>query len=659
MRRHALTLAGLLAGCGGGGVAVPGSTGGPDTSDGDGPTSGEATGSSGASDTSTATDGPGTTNGPRLMWWTPATTPGSSVFVRVNRALAAVELRVGGHLLGAPLVASEVLSGEQGGLFALPEGLGAGPTTLAVRAAGADADADTADLAIQAPTFVDVADAVGLSNLHDVSGHPQQCAWSQTGVGFADVDNDGDSDAYVGNVGGPGRLLRNEGAAPGELPAFVDVTGALGLTVDNVAAVSFADYDGDGDRDVFVGRRGPNALLQNRLIEDGALGFVDVTAAAGVAGGEQRSMGAAWGDYDGDGDLDLYVVNHALCFPVSGSVLAPEDRLYRNDGGVFVEVTQLLAPDPAIGFSAAWVDLELDGDVDLVVINDHVGGGLSGPNAVWRNDGPGDEPGAWRFTDVSVASGLAIAAGAGDEGANGMGLAIGDVNHDGYPDVAFTNIGPNFLMLSRGDGTFEDASEARQIRRGGLPWKRPSITWAVHLFDHDNDADLDLYYAGGDIHGDALIPDALLRNDGEVFREVTWGVGLVDLGHAKGSALVDLDRDGSLDLATAHWARPLRVFNNRHATVGSPGRWLVVELVGAGANRDAIGGRVAVEAPGLPVQTCFVTGSPALGAGGEPICHFGLAGAATISKLTITWPNGQVTTPPPPAVDSRVTFVQP
>jgi hypothetical protein len=517
---------------------------------------------------------------------------------------------------------------------------------------------------ISAPLFVDVAEATGLANLHDVTGHPGQCAESQTGVAFADYDNDGDSDAYVGNVGSPGRLLRNDGPpGAGGLPRFVDVTQELGLTVDDVASASFVDYDNDGDRDLHVGRRGPNVLLQNRLVEDGAALFVDVTEDAGVAGGEQRTMGAAWGDYDGDGDLDLYAVNHARCFPVDGSVLDSQDRLYRNDGGAFVEVTEALlgvdagSPVHSLGFSAVWVDVELDGDVDLIVINDHIGG-LSGPNALWRNDGAGG-PGGWQFTSVAGAGGLAIPAGAGGEGANGMGLAIGDVDHDGFVDVAFTNIGPNYLMINQRDGTFVDVSEELRTRRGVLPWQTPSITWAVHLFDYDNDADLDLYYAGGDILGNREIPDALLRNDGDRFREATWAAGLAAFGHGKGSALVDLDRDGNLEFATAHWASPLRVFHNRQAELGTPRRWLVVELVGTTSNRDALGSVVAVEAEGLPRQTCFHSGNPSLGAGGELACHFGLAGAAKISRVEVTWPDGQVSTPDPPALDSRVTYTQP
>jgi hypothetical protein len=166
-----------------------------------------------------------------------------------------------------------------------------------VRSRGAAADSDAATVTIVAPTFVDVAEATGLLQVHDVTGHPTHCAWSSTGLAFGDLDNDGDSDFYVGNVGSPGRLLRNDGDADGDgLPTFVPVTAELGLAgVDNVSMASFMDYDNDGDRDLFVGRRGANVLLQNRLVETGAPGFLDVTAAAGARRGQPADDGGGVG----------------------------------------------------------------------------------------------------------------------------------------------------------------------------------------------------------------------------------------------------------------------------------------------------------------------------------------------------------------------------
>lgn len=655
MRRPAISLLGLLAGCSQP-VATTAET--ASTSEPTGATAGPDTG-----------DGEGFIDGPRIERTTPRTTPGGTLYVQTDVAIAGVELRLAGASLSAPpILTGGGFNGVGGGLFALPRDLEPGEHELRVRSRGAAADSDAAIITIAAPIFADVAEATGLLQTHDISGHPTDCAWSSTGLAFADYDNDGDSDFYVGNIGSAGRLLRNDGDNNGDgLPDFVPVTAALGLGgVENVSMASFMDYDNDGDRDLFIGRRGANVLMKNQLVETGEPGFLDVTAAVGLGADSQRTMGVAWGDYDGDGDLDLYVVNHALCFPRKGSELRPQDHLYRNDAGVFTEISAQLALGPgspllALGFSAAWLDIERDGDPDLIVINDHIAG-LSGPNALWRNDGPGDQPGAWRFTNVAAAAGLAIPADASGEGVNAMGLAIGDVDHDGYPDIAFSNIGPNYLLRNRGDGTFEDISAMSGMRRGVLPWDKRSITWAVHLFDYDNDADLDLYFAGGPIHDTTKIPDALLRNDGPTadavprFTEVTWAAGLDDLGSGKGSALIDLDRDGALEFATARWADRLRVYHNQRPA--PQGHWLTVDLVGTTSNRDALGSIVEVETPTGPTQTCFRTPNPSLGAGGSPECHFGLGTADSITKIKITWPNGQVDTPAVPNIDTRVTYKQ-
>ncbi|MCA9654857.1 MAG: CRTAC1 family protein [Myxococcales bacterium] len=636
MPRLALPLALLaLAACG---------AGSPSPGDGDD----EATTSEGETDD----EGSGA-RAPAILGAPAVAARGAHLFLLTDTPLAQLQVELGGVALGE----AQLLHADfPGAVLRVPAQVELGPSVLAVRRRDDPQAVAEHELEVVDPVFVDVAEATGLAQTHDPSGSPPECAESHTGLAFGDFDGDGDPDAFVGQVGTGGRLHRNRGDEDGDgVPELEDVTEAMGLAgVDQVAMATFVDLEGDGDLDLFVGRRGANRVFANQLVPTGTAGFQDVTEAIGLGVESQRTMGVAFGDYDGDDDLDLYVVNHAYCFPQAGSEIRAGDHLYRNDDGVFVERTGLLDPAvlSSVGFSASWVDVERDGDLDLIVINDDVGGMIGNPNALWRNDGPGEAPSEHRFTDVSMASGVGI------ERINGMGLALGDVDHDGFVDLAFSNIGENVLLLNAGDGTFVDVSDAAGIRRAQLPWARTSITWAAHLWDHDNDGDLDLYYAGGRIKGDALIPDAFFDNRGDgTFEDRTWAVGLTDPASGKASALVDLDRDGSWELATAAWGDELKVYRNDAARSGAGHHWLDVELRGRGGNREAVGAIVELRSEG-GTQTCFHTNRPSLGAGGETACHFGLGTSDRIERLTITWPDGSVSQPTPPAVDGRVEYVQ-
>ncbi|MBC8068790.1 MAG: CRTAC1 family protein [Deltaproteobacteria bacterium] len=538
------------------------------------------------------------------------------------------------------------------GVWRVPLDTPLGDATLYVRWADDPDSAAEIPLEITAPRFVDVAEPTGLAQTHDATGSPAECAESHTGVAMGDYDGDALPDVYVGNVGTSGRLFRNLGNIDADSePDFVDVTDDAGLGgVDSVAMATFVDLEGDGDQDLFIGRRGTNRMFENRRVPDGTPTYVDVTAALGLDLDSQRTMGVAFGDYDGDEDLDLYEVNHAFCYPEPGFEIRAEDHLYRNDGGVFFEHTNELSPSAgnSVGFSAAWVDLERDGDQDLIVINDDVGGDIGDPNEVWRNDGQGDT-GAWTFTDVSLSSGL------GDGSWHGMGIALGDVDGDGFVDVAFSNIRENVLMLNQGDGTFEDVSAAAGIERAEFPWGRDSITWATHLWDHDNDGDLDLYFSGGTLQATGPVSDAFFDNVGDVdFVDLTWESALADPAHGKASALGDFDRDGAWDLVTAAWSDELRVWRN--LAIGN--HYLDIELVGRAGNRDGLGAIVELTTD-VGTQTCFHTQRPSLGAGGETACHFGLGSETEITTLRIFWPDGTIQDVTPPAVDQRVAFTQP
>lgn len=593
--------------------------------------------------------------------WSPVVRAGGS-FYALTRDPDPGALRAeieGVRISDGPRFASE---GSYVAVYTLPEDLAAGPTEVTLTDPTGGAQRLPVEVVI--PTFVDVAAQTGLDPVHDVSGWPSACAQSLTGIGFADVDLDGDLDAVFGNIGADSLFFRNDGDRDGDgLPDFVDDTAGIGLLGhDRVANVSFVDYDNDGDPDLFLGRRGENRLLRNRVIPDGRVGFDDVTASSGLAGLEQRTMGSGWGDYDGDGDLDLYVVNHAWCFPNNDPEVDHRgaDHLYRNDAGVFVDVSELLPDDfgevtRRFGFTAIWVDYDRDTDLDLFVFNDHVAGGGSG--VLFRND-PG--MGERRFTNVAPATSFSRGPDALGKGINAMGGAVGDVNHDGLPDVAFSNIGPNFLLLSaKVDGAFvfREASEQAGVQRTFLPWEDRSVTWATHLFDGDNDGDLDVLYVGGVLKGLEPQPHAFFENKGDnTFVDRTWAVGLESPRHGKGSALVDLDEDGFLDLVIANWSDRLEVYHNAARARGNANHWLAFELVGDGerVSRDAFGSILEVTTPDGVVHTCFRNPMPSLSGTGDPACRVGLGEFTRVDTVRVFWPDGSTQDVAVDAVDRRI-----
>ncbi len=333
---------------------------------------------------------------------------------------------------------------------------------------------------------------------------------------------------------------------------------------------AFSDFDGDGDADLFVGFNG----LPNRLYRNEAGRFHDVAGAVGVADA-RATRAAAWGDIDADGDPDLLVG----FTPGPGSVL----RLYRNDGGRFVDVTAAagLLVDSGAVRQPVWVDPDGDGDLDLYVAfrdrpnmlfrNDvgrfhDVGSevGLADPRksvgGVWFDydeDGDldlyqanmdGDANGLWQnnggqFTDVAAPAGLAWGGRPPANPANGtVRPCVGDVDGDGHLDLVTANYGPLGLFLNRGTGRFEDQSSA-----WGVAIEGRYDTCA--LADFNNDGRLDLY-VNGTVTGGTSYRDYLFVNRGDRFEDVT-PPNILALAADHGALWVDVDLDGDLDLALA------------------------------------------------------------------------------------------------------------
>jgi len=625
-------------------------------------------------------------------------THGAYIHVDTNLLPGAIEVRLNDELLTE--IYKDPEDSSRGAIYALPRpedtALPLCPVKVAVRPVDATEDDDCEAVEIVRPYFEDVADVMGLSFFHKEETETQSYA---SGVAFGDVDNDGDLDLYIPNFDEPGKFFLNNGDTNADaIPDFTDVTEAVGLAggededeiiIDRGASASFADYDNDGDRDLFIGRQGDSRLFQNQLVETETATFLDVTEDAGLLDIPSRVTGQAWGDYDGDGDLDLYLSTHVNLNEPPGSW---HGHLFRNDNGLFMDITssalaeQIPDTHPTVlfSFAATWIDVDGDGDLDLMVTSDDINPeaediGNVRPNVLWRNDGPGESEGDWVFTDVSASSGWAIYPDAKGQGMNVMGMSAGDLNRDGKPDFALSNIGPNYLLLnSTADGNigFSDISDSAGIRRthpdwepetpgasGALAWFDMSATWASILFDTDNDGDLDLFYAGGPafhLFGMRVIPNALFVNNGSnVFTDRTPESGTLDTASSLSTALVDIDQDGFQDLAVANVGGKFRFYLNVVPQNGNANRWLQVDLMGTVSNRDAYGSVVRVTTENTGTQTCWVVSTNGQGSGSENTCAFGLGSDDEITDLEIQWPDGTVSYPDIPDVDTRILCKEP
>ncbi|MEW6750448.1 MAG: CRTAC1 family protein [Candidatus Latescibacterota bacterium] len=509
--------------------------------------------------------------------------------------------------------------------------------------------------------FVDIAPAAGIT-VRNVSGKREKTYIIEAkggGIGLLDYDGDGLLDLYVINgstferpLPDPppsDRLYRNEGDG-----RFRDVTAAAGLGDTSWGmGCAAADYDNDGDQDLFVTNYGRNRLYRNR--GDGR--FEDATAQAGLAGSPRWNTGAAFGDYDKDGDLDLYVASYVRFDPDVRPDNMPyqmwkgmkifhgpkaydgdTDQLYRNEGnGTYTDVT---ARVPAIagtalrGFQCVFGDVDDDGDLDLYVAND------SDPNSLYRNDGGG------LFADCSFASGAAYS----EDGAAqaGMGVAWGDYDGDGHPDLFVTHFSEDYNTLYRNDGraVFTDASYATGVAEVSMPF----VSWGTGFHDFDNDGDLDLFVANGHVYpiidqydvGTSYAQRSLvLQNDGTGhFTEIGERLGpdMAVRKVSRGAAFGDIDNDGDVDVAVLNVDDTPTLLRNDG---GNRGHWLEVTTVGTQSNRDGIGARLRLRAGGR-TQVRDVLGSYSFLSTSQLRVHFGLGEAQWVESLQIRWPSGSV-----------------
>ena len=506
------------------------------------------------------------------------------------------------------------------------------------------------------------------------------------GAGVVAFDYNGDDlqDIYVTSTPdlaglvpdseGENALFRNNGDG-----TFTDVADEAGVSDADAKSNGgcAADYDNDGDQDLFVANWGASKLFRN----DGNGTFVDVAESAGLADPDStyRSMGCAWGDFDRDGALDFIVVRHidesnpdAFTMRLYFLDVRPLALFHNNRDGTFTEVTGLLgstaSPDHdegaygrvwGAGFQPAWVDFDNDGDLDLYVINDF--GEYIHPNVLWRNDGPAGDSASgteWSFTDISEPSGAGTAM-------FGMGLAVADYNSDGYLDMFVTNIADNVLLTNSGDGGFQDRAADAGVAYGEYR-RQQRVSWGTVFLDYDNDGYEDLYVASGFLDTDDINrreqPNLLFRNnrDGS-FSDVSAISGAADWGTGRGVAYADFNGDGCLDLFVANLGRsaaagePVRLFQNR-CDWGN--NWLIVKPVGTASNRDGIGARITLTADGRS-QVREITAGASNSSQNMLPAHFGLGQSETVDEVRVQWPSGTLQTLNDISPNQVLTIVEP
>ncbi len=486
-----------------------------------------------------------------------------------------------------------------------------------------------------------------------------------TGAAWFDYDRDGDLDLYMTNRVGTNRLWRNDGGG-----VFVEVTTAAGVAdaSHDGSGVSVADFDNDGDLDLYLANSDADVFFKNQLIETGTATFIDVTATAfpGITT-LQRGTSASWGDYDKDGFLDLYVSNHR---EIAGTGTGTQDRLFHNNGnGTFTDVSNLLLGGDGTrdgfdlnlggyGFIAGWTDFDRDGDLDIFLINDCPFGPIG--TKLFRNDG-GSNPTAWNFTEISASVGA-------DDCRNGMGLAVGDYDRDSWPDYFYSNVNSPLLLHNNG-GILSDVTATAGLDDDFVPITgKNRITWGAIFFDYDLDGFLDLCVAAGSLKPSSTAgtdpqPNLLYHNNGDglSFSDVSAGSGFEETGRSRTVVMGDYDRDGDPDLFVVDYGEKGFLFRNDDPS--KAGRhWLILDLKGAGpplSNRDGIGAKIKLTTPDGSVQYWETRSGDSLGGGSDLAAYFGLRNNSVVSQIEIIWPSGVVQIVAGLAVDQRLTLVEP
>ncbi|MDX2249563.1 MAG: CRTAC1 family protein [Bacteroidia bacterium] len=429
-------------------------------------------------------------------------------------------------------------------------------------------------------------------------------------ISFGDYNNDGFQDVFMGgfNSGQPNLLYKNNGDKSFTKITTGDIVTDLGSSVGG----TWGDYDNDGDLDIFVANVGSkNKLYTN----NGNATFTKETKGEEVSY-TGHCYSASWVDADNDGYLDLFVADY---------ISNRRNLLYKNNGegsfktsgeGTFTKLDESkIFPEPSYSLGATWCDYDNDGDMDLFVPN-----GNNEDNSLYRNEG--------NFSFTTITEGDIV-----NDGGSSVGSSWGDYDNDGDMDLYVTNINnqANFFYNNNGDGTFT------RITDGAIANDRAESQGSF-WGDVNNDGYLDLYLTNAEDPHRFLY---LNNGDGSFSRNTTEPlITLPDV--SLGTATADIDNDGDLDVIVAnHLNAPNYLFTNNSTS----NHWFEVKLVGTTSNRSAIGAKVRIKINLKGEETWLmreISGQSGGGAASQNslVAHFGLGDANTVDSIQVEWPSG-------------------
>ncbi len=494
----------------------------------------------------------------------------------------------------------------------------------------------TCNLFSQTP-FKDVTEAAGINHVFKVYE-----GMFGGGACIVDYNNDGFEDVYITGGMNDDVLYKNNGNG-----TFTNVFNQSGFTLTRryvTQGVAGADVNRDGFVDLFITtitRRDKKEVIPREInllfINNGNGTFHDATKSYGLDQMFSFSTGASFGDFDADGWPDIYVGNYFNEYEgklsvindntvIGANQIAKGYLLQNEEGKKFRDVYAEYGLNyRGFGFGGVFTDYDNDGDQDLFVNHDF--GYKRTPDMLLQNEYPHEE-----FKDVAKETGM-------DLKINSMGTAVGDYNNDGLMDYYMTNIRFNYFMVNQGAGK-PFLSKAKEL---GMQYF--AISWGANFVDFDQDGDVDLFVANGDLNPNCVaMADFYFENLGDKFKENARAMGVADYGIGRGSVVFDYDNDGDLDLLVVNQQPvtdyPVPSITRLYRNDSTQGNWIKISLKGIQAESHGIGSKIEVDAGGRKMIREIDGGGSSHLSQNSVIAHFGLGKATKIDKIIVYWTGG-------------------